>query len=182
MVQNLIWSGVYLRITLSSDLLQEILKLATLKVTIPEVYVATMTTVLFDYYDSLVDTLEHNKSLKIKDHPGGNVTDCYDTILVDVELLESSGAFKPKHPGYTIRIFEDTSNSRIYIWATNKYKEVMDFVKIFLYVTKTSCKLMISLPMVSLFKDFCKNTATLLTQSGGNPLIGGRCLNMNIYF
>ena len=38
-------------------------------------------------------------------------------------------------------------------------------------VTRTSCRLMISLPMVSLFKNLCENTATFLNQSGGKPLI-----------
>ena len=49
--------------------------------------------------------------------------------MVNVERLESSGAFKPEQLGYIIRIFEDTSDSRFHIWATQKYKEVMEFVK-----------------------------------------------------
>ena len=43
--------------------------------------------------------------------------------------LESAGAFKPEHLGYIIRIFEDTSDSRFNLWATHKYKKVMEFVK-----------------------------------------------------
>ena len=54
MVQNLTWSGVYLRSTLSSDILQKVLTLVPLTATGPKVYVATMTTVLSDSYDSLV--------------------------------------------------------------------------------------------------------------------------------
>ena len=50
-------------------------------------------------------------------------------ILVNVESLESAGAFKPEHLGYIIRIFEDTSDTRFNIWATHKYKKVMGFVK-----------------------------------------------------
>ena len=64
----------------------------TLTETGPEVYVATMTTVLSDSYDSLVDTLNHMKCLKLKDHKGGNVSDCCDSILVDVGRLEISVA------------------------------------------------------------------------------------------
>ena len=37
----------------------------------PEVYVATMTNVISNYYDYLVDTLNHMKSLKLKDNLGG---------------------------------------------------------------------------------------------------------------
>ena len=128
-VQNLTWSGVYLRRNLSSDLLQKILKLVPLKETGPEVYVATMITALYDYYDYLVDALNHMKSIKLKDHPGGNVTDFCDAILVDVERLESVGAFKPENLGYIIHIFEYNSGSKFHLWETHKYKEVMEFVK-----------------------------------------------------
>ena len=49
-------------------------------------------------------------------------------------------------------------------------------------VTETSYKTMISLPMVYLFKNIYQNTATLSTQSSGNPLILRIFLKMNIYF
>ena len=75
----------------------------------PEVYVATMTTIIYDSYYSLVDTLNHTKNIKLKDHPGMDAADCYDSILENVESLESARAFKPEHLGYTIRIFENTS-------------------------------------------------------------------------
>ena len=45
-VQNLMWSGVYLRSTLSNTLLQKVLTLVPLTATGPEVYVAIMTTFL----------------------------------------------------------------------------------------------------------------------------------------
>ena len=72
--------------------------------------------------------MNHMKSLKLKDHPGGNVADFCDVILVNVDLLDSAGAFKPEHLGYIIRNFEDTSDSRLHIWVTQKYREVIEFV------------------------------------------------------
>ena len=128
-VQNLTWSGVYLRITLSNTLLQKVLILVPLTATGPEVFVATMTTFLSDSYDALEETLNNIKSLKLKSYPGENVTDCCAEILVDAERLESAGAFKPDHLGYIIRIFEDTSDSRFRLWSIQKYKEVMEFIK-----------------------------------------------------
>ena len=104
-VQNLTWSGVYLRSTFSSDFLQKVLSLVPLTATGHEVYVATMTTILSDSYYYLVDTLNHMKNLKLKDHPGRDVADCYDAILVNVESLESAGTFKPEHLSYIIHIF-----------------------------------------------------------------------------
>ena len=126
-VQNLTWSGVYLRSTLSNTLNQKVLTLVPLTTTGPEVYVTTITTTITDSYYYFVDTLNHMKNLKLKDHPGRDVSDCYDAILVNVESLESSGDFNPDHLGYIIHIFEDTSDSRFHLWATQKYKEVMEF-------------------------------------------------------
>ena len=114
-VQNLTWSEVYLRSTFSNDLLQKVLTLVPMTETGPEVYVATMTTIISDYYYYLVDTLNHMKNKKIKDNPGRNVPDCYNAILVNVESLESARAFNPEQLGYIIRIFEDTSDSRFHI-------------------------------------------------------------------
>ena len=128
-VQNLTWSGVYLRSTLSNDLLQRVLSLVPLTATGPEVYVATMTNIIYDSYYSFMDTLNQMKNLKLKDQPGRDSADCYNAILVNVESLESARAFKPEHLGYIIHIFENTSNSIFQIWATQKYKEVMEFVK-----------------------------------------------------
>ena len=45
-VWNLTWSGVYLRSTISNNLLQKVLTLVSLTATGPEVYVATMTNIL----------------------------------------------------------------------------------------------------------------------------------------
>ena len=83
----------------------------------PEVVVATMTTFLSDSYDTLEETINHMKSLKLKSYPGENVTDCCAEILVDAERLESSRAFKPEHLGYITNIFEDTSDSIFRLWA-----------------------------------------------------------------
>ena len=68
-------------------------------------------------------------SIKLKSYPGENVTDCCAAILVDDERLESDGAFEPEHLGYITHIFEDTSDSRLRLWAIQKYKEVMEFIK-----------------------------------------------------
>ena len=88
----------------------------------PEVFVATMTTFLYDSYDALEDTPNHMKSLKLKSYPGENVTDCCAEILVDAERLESAKAFKPEHLGYITHIFEDNSESRFRLWYIQKYK------------------------------------------------------------
>ena len=70
MVQNLTWSGVYLRINLLNNILQELFILLPLTATGPDVFVITMTAFLSDSYDDLEETLNHMKSLKLKSDPG----------------------------------------------------------------------------------------------------------------
>ena len=69
------------------------------------------------------------KSLKLNDHMVDNDTNFCDAISVDAESLESAGDFNPKHRGYIIRIFKDTSDSRFYLWATQNYKDFLEFIK-----------------------------------------------------
>ena len=114
-LQNLMWSEVYLKSTFSNDLLKKVLALVPMTATGTEVYVSTMTTIISDSYYSLVGTMNHMKRLKLKDHPTGNVENCYKAIVVNVESLESAGAFKPDRLRYIIHIFEDNSDSRFHI-------------------------------------------------------------------
>ena len=98
-VQKLTWSGVYLRSTLSNNILHKLLSLVPLTSTGPEVFVATMNIFLSDSYDALEETLTHMNILKLKIHPGDNVTYCCAEILVDDERLGSAGAFNTEHLG-----------------------------------------------------------------------------------
>ena len=74
-VQNLTWSGVYLRSTLSNTLLQKALPLLPLTATGPGIFAAAMNTFLSDLYDDLEETLTHINILKLKIYPVENVTD-----------------------------------------------------------------------------------------------------------
>ena len=71
-IHNLMWSGVYLRITFSNDIIQKVLTMVMLTATGLEVYVSTTTTLISDSYASLEHTLNHLKCLKLKNHPGDN--------------------------------------------------------------------------------------------------------------
>ena len=75
-VHILMWSGVYLSSTFPNALLKRLPALVPLKATLPEIFVATMTTFISNSYDAVEDTLTHTKSLKLKNYPGKNVTDC----------------------------------------------------------------------------------------------------------
>ena len=100
---------------MSNTLLQKVLTFVPLSATRPEVFVVTMNTFLSNYYDDLEDTLTHTKSIKLKNYPGENITDCCAEILVYAERLESDEDFKPEHLWYINCIFEDTSDSRFRI-------------------------------------------------------------------
>ena len=64
-VQNLVWSGVYMMSTFSNALLQKVLTLVLLKAIVSEVYVVTMTIFISDSYDALEETLTHMKMIKL---------------------------------------------------------------------------------------------------------------------
>ena len=99
-----------------------------LRATRTDIFVATITTFLFGSYDAFEENLTHMKIINLKTYLGENVTDFCAEILVDAELLESAGAFKPHHLGYINFIFEDTSDSRLCLRDIYKYKEVMEFI------------------------------------------------------
>ena len=81
-----------------------------------------MATFFSNYNDYLEEILTQMKSLKLEIYPGENVTYFYAETLVDAEWQESARVFKPEHLGYITRIFEDTSDSRLHLWAIQKYK------------------------------------------------------------
>ena len=68
MFQNMTCSGAYLRITLSSFILHKLIRLVLIIEMVLEFYVTTMINDIYDYYASLVETLIHMKSLKLKDN------------------------------------------------------------------------------------------------------------------
>ena len=114
---------------MSNTILQKVMTLVPLTATGSEVFAATMTKFISDSYYALEETLTNRKNLKLKTYPGKNVTDFCAEILVDAKRLESYRAFKPEHLGYINRIFEDNSDSRFCLWAIQKYKEVVEFIK-----------------------------------------------------
>ena len=71
----------------------------TLSATVPEVYVSAMNTFFTDPYDTLEDTLNNLKSLKINSYPEDNITDLCADILVNDDCLESARAFNTENLG-----------------------------------------------------------------------------------
>ena len=96
-----------------------------------EIYVATMTTVIYDTCNDLEENLNNLNSLKLKSYAGDNIEYFCAEMLVYAERLQSSRAFKPNQLGYTTRIVEVTSDSRYHIWTIQKYKEFRYLIKIF---------------------------------------------------
>ena len=113
---------------MSNNLLHKVLKLVPLTATGTDVFVATMTTFLCDYYDDLEETITYMKSIKINSYLGENVTDFRAAILVDSEHLESAGYFKTDYLRYITRIFEDAYYSRFRLREIQKYKEVTELI------------------------------------------------------
>ena len=90
-----------------------------------------MITFISDSYDYLKNTLAHMNSIKPKIHPGQNITDLRTAILVDADIHESEGVFKPEHLWHITCIFEDTSDYRFHLWYIQKYKKITEFTNKF---------------------------------------------------
>ena len=86
-----------------------------------------------------------------------------------MESLDSVRSFKPEHLGYIIRIFEDTSNFRFHIWATQKYKEVMDFVKKYLLCEEDVMKTDDIITYGLLFQEYLRGYSSIVNSKRWEP-------------
>ena len=64
------WPGTYLRSVLSSDVLTKVLTINTLNHPWPDVFMATIITVMVYYYEALESTLTHKKNIRLNYFPG----------------------------------------------------------------------------------------------------------------
>ena len=58
-IHNLMWSGVYPRITFSNDIIQKVLTMVMLTATGLEIYITTMNYVISIPYNDMEETLNH---------------------------------------------------------------------------------------------------------------------------
>ena len=77
------------------------------------------------------------------DHPVRDDAYCYDEILVNVESLESAGAFKPEQLGYIIHMFENSSILDFKSGLLRITRRLWSLLRNLYCVTKTLCKPMI---------------------------------------
>ena len=98
--------------------------MVTLKDTETEIYVITIPTVISESNDTLEETLDHFNSLKIRIYPMEVVVHFYAAILVDSDHLDSDISFQSYELGYFTCIFEDTSNSRVFLWGIYNYNRL----------------------------------------------------------
>ena len=122
------------------------------------------------------------KSIKLKDHPVENVADLCDAILVDAERLESDRAFNSDNLGYIICIFEDTSDSIFHLWATQKYKEFMEFIKKLYVCDKYFMQPDGTITYVSLVQEAMREYRNIVDSKQWKPTDGKKILNMRLYF
>ena len=128
-LQNLDWSGQYLRNSLSADLLTKILKEISITATGTEVFITTMHICISDSYKTLEETKKQLKSLKLSDFPGKNVVDCCAQILMLAEHLDSAGAFETDLLCAIARIFTLSSEKIFNVWAIETSRKCIKYVK-----------------------------------------------------
>jgi len=128
-VGNMTMSGDYLRSTLTSDFLKQVLKFTSVNASGLVMFVATMNNCFSDSYDALVSIKQKLRLIKIKDFPNEDVELCAEVILMHSERLECAGAFEDDLLCDILRIFEDSTDQFFKIWAMKEYCECQDFIK-----------------------------------------------------
>ena len=179
-VHNLTWSGGYLRSTLAYALFQKVMSLVPMTETVPEVYVATMSSFISRSYASLEETLNHLK--------------CLNSSIVWVIMLQNS-VLQYWYMMSNLRLPQPWSPTISYISLTyliillilyfisgklRNIRSLKSLLRNFIFWTRMSFNLRISSPMGPLFQRIWVNTVILIPQSVGNPLIPKKSLKMRI--
>ena len=143
--QNLDWSGVYIRNSISPKLLTQVLAEVPVTASGPETFVALMQVIYADGYDALDQCKEELKALSLKDFPGENISDLNLKITQYAERLDSAQAFEPDLLCKIVKVYETSTEPRFQQWAYGKYQECTKYVDA-LRVNDAS---VISLPLVT---------------------------------
>ena len=80
-IQNLNWSGQFLRNILHDEFLAKVLRYVPITASGPEIFMATVIVCFSDSYDALEQTKIELKTIKLKNFPSENVQDCVAKIL-----------------------------------------------------------------------------------------------------
>jgi hypothetical protein len=131
-LQNLEWSGEYMRNSLSSQLLAKVVEEVSVSASGPEMLVATMTIIYSGQgYDALEQCKNELKSLTLKQFPGENVVDLNKKVTALCERLDSADMMGPGDDLLTkiVKIYESSSEPRFNQWAYSTYDLVLKFVE-----------------------------------------------------
>ena len=102
--------------------------MVAITITGTKVYASIVETVLSDSNNTLEETLNFLKSLKLKSYLGKNIAYCCAAILDDADRLDSAGAFKPDNLNYITKVSEDNYDYRFRLLEIHRYKEFMEFI------------------------------------------------------
>lgn len=126
---NLVFSGVYLRATISPELLGKLLREVAIDASGPESFNALMRIVHSDSYAAMQLIIQRLRDVKLSSYKGENVEACCDDILTMCEQLDAAGAFVPDLLCNIIQVFEGTKDQRLMTWAMSRYEVVALRVK-----------------------------------------------------
>jgi hypothetical protein len=128
-LQNLAFSGAYIRASLSPEMLGKLLPEVPIDASGPESYIALMRVVHSDSYPAMQKIKQQLESIKLANYPGENVELCCDDIISLSDQLDAAGAFVPDLLCTIVQTFEGTTDHRLMTWAMNRYELVAKRVK-----------------------------------------------------
>ena len=126
---NLKWSGVYIRKTISQSLLEQLLNEIDATTIGPVTLLALLCLIYSDGYDAIELLKDDLKAIDLKKFPGENVDTCCVKLVDICERLDAADAFNQEYLCNIARIFELSSERRFQDWTMKTYCLCQEQVK-----------------------------------------------------
>lgn len=128
-LQNLAFSGDYIRDSLSPELLGKLLREVAIDASGPESFAALMRIVHSDSYPAMQKIKRKLEGIKLSHYKGEDVEACCDDILTLCDQLDAAGSLVPDILCTIVQIFEGSSDHRLMTWAMARYEKTSKRVR-----------------------------------------------------
>ena len=123
-IDNLDWSGDYLRASLHSTLLSKVLDRLPISASGPEVLSATHAVIQSSTFEVMEDVRDQLKAISLSNYPGENIDKCCAAQLVLLQRMEDAGYYQPEHLSFVTRCWKKCSDPAFLQWALKRNDEV----------------------------------------------------------
>jgi hypothetical protein len=128
-IENLMYSGTYLRNSIDAALYQKVIEDSGVNATGPEVFGSLMKILYSNSFEAIDQCRAALKTINLSDFPGENVELCCSKIELLAERLDCAGAFDMDQLLIVVKIMEGAADERFCAWATTQFRHFNDIAK-----------------------------------------------------